>query len=223
LIFADAGFEVINAGYSMPCKIEPPAECRAAGWDDAAPSFILVDIVARKGMTQEQRQRVASQFDELRCPERDHHDSPWQAELNRVILERNTAIAEAARWFEAAMAVTADHNPATAPAFPARTLLPNLRRRLNRRKVSPIVFADRAYADKRWELAARYYRDALDVEPNEPRIWFQCAYALQAAGKISEAEVVFRKAFEHCGIQPSSGESHRLLPGKSSSSASAPK
>ncbi len=126
-------------------------------------------------------------------------------ELNRTIAERDASAAEAARWFEAAIAITADHNPLIVRTSDSRLRWWGNFMRLfagsRRRRISPIVLAGRACADGRWELAARYYRDALDLEPNEARIWFQCGYALRAAGKVSEAEAAFRKAFEQSGLR----------------------
>jgi tetratricopeptide (TPR) repeat protein len=120
------------------------------------------------------------------------------AKLNRTIFERDALAAESARWFEAVIAITADHNPLMPEMHGRHRWWKNFARRLsgNRRRPAPIVLADRARDAQRWELAARYYRDALDLEPNESRIWFQCGHALQAAGKASEAEVAFRKALE---------------------------
>jgi tetratricopeptide (TPR) repeat protein len=120
------------------------------------------------------------------------------AKLNRTIFERDALAAESARWFEAVIAITADHNPLMQEMHGRHRWWKNFARRLsgNRRRPAPIVLADRARDAQRWELAARYYRDALDLEPNESRIWFQCGHALKAAGKASEAEVAFRKALE---------------------------
>ena len=47
-----------------------------------------------------------------------------------------------------------------------------------------------------WELAIRYYRDALDREPYKPNLWVQCGRALQEAGKFSEAEFAYRRVLE---------------------------
>lgn len=50
-IFSDAGLEVIDAAYEYPCKIIPPAEVIEIGWDETAPSFLNVHLVARNGVT----------------------------------------------------------------------------------------------------------------------------------------------------------------------------
>ena len=47
-----------------------------------------------------------------------------------------------------------------------------------------------------WELAIRYYRDALDREPYKPNLWVQCGRALQEARKFSEAEFAYRRVLE---------------------------
>ena len=46
LIFEDAGFEILEAGYQYPCSIHPPAE--VTRWNDAAESFLNVAVFARR-------------------------------------------------------------------------------------------------------------------------------------------------------------------------------
>lgn len=125
----------------------------------------------------------------------------FDRELERLAHERDARAAESMRWFAAAIAITADHNPLTERHARGRGWWWRSVGRLiggsRRGDLSPTTLADRACAEGRWELAARYYRDALDLEPHEPRLWFQCGYALRAAGKIFEADVAFRKGLEH--------------------------
>jgi SAM-dependent methyltransferase len=45
LIFADAGFEILHAGYAYPCKIVPPPE--VTRWNPAAPAWLNVEVAAR--------------------------------------------------------------------------------------------------------------------------------------------------------------------------------
>jgi tetratricopeptide (TPR) repeat protein len=118
--------------------------------------------------------------------------------LSRIILERDVLAAASTRWFEATIAVTADNNPLARAAAGRRSWWRKFTRRLivNHRKLSPIALANRARDTRKWELAVRYYRDALEREPNEPRIWVECGHALKEAGKASEAEVAYRKALE---------------------------
>jgi tetratricopeptide (TPR) repeat protein len=135
------------------------------------------------------------------------------AALDQISRERDILAAAAARWFEAAIAITADHNPLTAPAWhPPHRWWENFTRRRNgnRRGLSPVVLADRACSARKWELAVRYYRDALDLNPKEPTIWLRCGYALQTAGKLSEAKTDFGKAFEYFGFPPTLIGSHVL-------------
>lgn len=44
LLFDDAGFSEVHAGYTYPCKIIPPAE--VTRWNEAAPAYLNVDLVA---------------------------------------------------------------------------------------------------------------------------------------------------------------------------------
>ena len=59
-----------------------------------------------------------------------------------------------------------------------------------------MALADRARDNQQWELAVRYYRDALDSKSHQPRIWVQYGHALEEAGKASEAEAAYQKAIE---------------------------
>jgi Flp pilus assembly protein TadD len=80
---------------------------------------------------------------------------------------------------------------------PDRTLR-KVAHRLNgyRRRPSPIALANHARNAREWELAVRYYRDALNLKPDKPGIWVQYGHALTEAGKVSEAEVAYRRALE---------------------------
>jgi glycosyltransferase involved in cell wall biosynthesis len=56
--------------------------------------------------------------------------------------------------------------------------------------------ADRARDARDWATAARYYRKALDRNPDNPPIWVQYGHALKEAGSLSEAESAYRKSLE---------------------------
>jgi FkbM family methyltransferase len=118
------------------------------------------------------------------------------AELQRTISERDALAAASTRWFKAVIAVTPDHNPLT-PRKQHRWRTNLVRHVIGRyHSRSPIALADRARDAGRWELAVRYYRDALDVDPEDLEIWMQCGLALEKAGKTSEAEMAFRRSRE---------------------------
>jgi tetratricopeptide (TPR) repeat protein len=120
------------------------------------------------------------------------------AELNQTMLARDALAAASTKWFEAVIAVSVDHNPVARVLLGQHSWWRKVARRLNgnRRRPSPIALANRARDTRKWELAVRYYRDALDLKPDEPGIWVQCGHALKEAGKVSEAEVAYRKALE---------------------------
>jgi len=109
-----------------------------------------------------------------------------QSKLAQREAEYEALAAAAKRWFEAVIAVTDDHNPlaqAGSKCFHwSRTL--KLRNR--------IVLADRAREAGNWELAVRYYRDALDHEPQNPEIWVQLGDALKSTGKTGESELAYQ-------------------------------
>jgi tetratricopeptide (TPR) repeat protein len=56
--------------------------------------------------------------------------------------------------------------------------------------------ADRARDARDWVTAARYYRKALDQNPDNPPIWVQYGHALKESGSLSEAEDAYRKSLE---------------------------
>src|SRR5271166_2970044 len=149
-----------------------------------------------------------------------------RAARDAVVTERDAAAAASTRWFEAVVAVTADHNP-LAPAADGRhsrwrKVAVHLGGR--RRRPSPMALADRARDARKWELAARYYRDALDFAPTRAAIWVQLGHALKEAGKVTEAEVAYRKALdlepENADTQAQLGHALRLQ-GKSAEAAAA--
>jgi tetratricopeptide (TPR) repeat protein len=115
----------------------------------------------------------------------------------KTICERDTLAAASRRWFDAAIAITADHNPMARMPWTQRWGRSLLRRLGEKHGTpSPIALANRARDAEKWELAVRYYRDALDIEPDNPEVWVQCGHALTKAGKISEADVAYQRSRE---------------------------
>lgn len=90
--------------------------------------------------------------------------------------------------------------------------LPRSRRR--RRKLDIVPFADRARDARRWEAAARLYREALDRGPRNAHIWVQYGHALKESGerrdpdKLARAELAYRKALS---LDPGVADSHLQL------------
>lgn len=68
--------------------------------------------------------------------------------------------------------------------------------------------ADRARDAGQWELAARYYREALRILPKAPGIWIQYGHALKENGKIAEAEKAYREALR---LNPHSADTYLQL------------
>jgi GT2 family glycosyltransferase len=74
------------------------------------------------------------------------------------------------------------------------------RRSLRRRKPDVVTLADRARDARRWELAAQFYRKALDRDPRNAPIWVQYGHALKESGelrvpdKLVQAELAYRRA-----------------------------
>jgi Tfp pilus assembly protein PilF/SAM-dependent methyltransferase len=76
---------------------------------------------------------------------------------------------------------------------PSRGLLPG---RLASARPSRITLADRARDAGKWQLAARYYRKALNRNPHNPPIWVQYGHALKESAELSAAEEAYRRAIE---------------------------
>ena len=56
--------------------------------------------------------------------------------------------------------------------------------------------ADRARDARDWVSAARYYREALDLQPDNPSVWVQYGHALKESGNLPEAESAYRNSLE---------------------------
>jgi SAM-dependent methyltransferase len=153
------------------------------------PSAISGELIL--AAERERRLRAESSALQLRLAEA-------AAATDAVERERDILAAASARWFEAAVAATADNNLALPVPAGTSSRLPKIVCRLNggRRRPSPMSLADRARDTKQWELAVRYYRDALNFRPDQPGIWVQFGHALKEAGRVSEAEAAYRKALD---------------------------
>jgi lipopolysaccharide biosynthesis protein/tetratricopeptide (TPR) repeat protein len=124
----------------------------------------------------------------------------------RRALALNPSLADAARELRELERDPASANPATADlAMPApsealaiATISPTansaVRRQLKRGKGSFISRADRAREAQQWDIAAEFYRKALDRNPDNPPIWVQYGHALKEFGNLPEAERAYRAA-----------------------------
>jgi tetratricopeptide (TPR) repeat protein len=71
-----------------------------------------------------------------------------------------------------------------------------------------ILRAERAQEARRWELAARHYREALAEMPKMPEMWVQYGHALKESGNVAEAEAAYRKSLD---LDPRSADAHLQL------------
>jgi tetratricopeptide (TPR) repeat protein len=76
----------------------------------------------------------------------------------------------------------------------------------SRRK--PVALADRAHEAREWDVAAYYYRIALERNPNRPEIWVQYGHVLKEADRLSSAEHAYRQAIAGA---PTLAEPYRFL------------
>lgn len=77
-----------------------------------------------------------------------------------------------------------------------------------RREPSVISRADRAREALQWDIAADFYRKALDRNPDNPPIWVQYGHALKESGNLREAERAYRAAVAR---DPTAADSHLQL------------
>jgi tetratricopeptide (TPR) repeat protein len=113
-----------------------------------------------------------------------------ESKLVRAVYQRDAAIAEAQRWFEAVIAVNPMHSPLT---HPRHWFLRSVARLFDSYGKAPTsMLAAQALQVGKWELAVRYYRDALDLDPDNPEIWSHIGDALKSAGRATEAELAYR-------------------------------
>jgi tetratricopeptide (TPR) repeat protein len=73
---------------------------------------------------------------------------------------------------------------------------------------SGIARADRARHAGQWEVAARYYRQALSEEPELPAIWMQYGHMLKEMGDVAGAESAYRESLR---LDPENADTHLQL------------
>jgi tetratricopeptide (TPR) repeat protein len=78
----------------------------------------------------------------------------------------------------------------------------------NGRQPSVISRADRAREAGQWQVAAGFYRMALDRKPRNPPIWVQYGHALKECGSPAEAEGAYRTAIR---FEPDDADAHLHL------------
>ena len=114
-------------------------------------------------------------------------------------------------------------DPSSAPPIAGRRQLPRVGRRLGflrgvgrqslRVDRAPaaqkaVARADRARDARDWPSAARYYREALDLKPDNALIWVQYGHALKESGNLPEAENAYRNAL---GLDADVADTHLQL------------
>jgi tetratricopeptide (TPR) repeat protein len=135
-----------------------------------------------------------------------------EAQVNLVAKQRDTIAVELFRSAHQHESIKSKLHDL--PDRISTSLLPSLsalrvpRLRLKRTKPNLITRADRARDAGQWEVAARYYREALDRNPRNSTIWVQYGYAMKESGQVAEAERAYRKAIE---LDPDSAAPHLRL------------
>ena len=119
--------------------------------------------------------------------------------LAEITAERDRLAQQCRRWFEAAVPPQGQADPTDRHTG---SPLSSIRRR------SLLRDARNAAIRHRWELAARYYSEILNVHPRRPAIWVQFGNNLKDAGKLPEAERAYRRALDY---QENSADTHLQL------------
>jgi hypothetical protein len=115
--------------------------------------------------------------------------SAVKRERDALMAELNRTAAASAKWFQAVITVGTDDNPAARVQLGHHSWLQKVAERFkgNPRRSAAMALANQARDAREWELAVRYYRDALNLKPDKPGIWVQYGHALKEAGKVSES------------------------------------
>jgi FkbM family methyltransferase len=136
-----------------------------------------------------------------------------------LIAEHERLAADSVRWFEAAVAApyarpsqaggsVRGHFKLTVTVSGGRPKCSISRPGWERGPRTSLALAGRAFEERQWQLAARYYGDVLEQWPNNASVWVQFGHALKEASKVAEAEAVYRHAIQ---LSPAIGDSHLQL------------
>jgi glycosyltransferase involved in cell wall biosynthesis len=115
--------------------------------------------------------------------------------------ERSNLRIQQRRWLEAALPNSEDKLNVRALYRVQSQLYPRwqlrwLSRRLIRHARMLTAAADRARDRGRWELAARFYQEALELTPARASIWVQYGHTLKESGNLAAAERAYRKSLK---------------------------
>jgi FkbM family methyltransferase len=147
------------------------------------------------------------------CQELAENLEQREEEIGLLTAERDKAAAQNLHWFAAAIPNDGERLRSRRQ-YPLQTLLYRSRLLrwlavgLRRRQRRLMETARRARDRRNWALAARYYRDALDLAPDRPGLWVQFGHALKEAGHIAAAEKAYRTSL---GLDAQSADTHLQL------------
>jgi tetratricopeptide (TPR) repeat protein len=120
-----------------------------------------------------------------------------QEEMREAVVAERAKAAQNLSWFEAAIPNDGERLRSQRQ-YPLQTFFygsrmwTSLAVGLKRRRRILIEAAKQARDRRNWALAARYYRDALDLAADRPGLWVQFGHALKEAGTIEWAEKAYR-------------------------------
>jgi FkbM family methyltransferase len=135
------------------------------------------------------------------CQQLEENLAQRVSEIAFLEAERDKAAAQGLHWFEAAIPNDRDRLNSR-QQYPFQTGLYRSRAGswlaagLKRRRRILAAAARRARDRQDWGLAARYYREVLDLTPNRPSLWVQYGHALKEAGNLVASESAYRKSLD---------------------------
>jgi tetratricopeptide (TPR) repeat protein len=165
-------------------KAEATAAALAATQDNLATVTAERDRLGLARMELEARLAVASETAEAAAATL----ARTQDSLALIAAERDRLADQSRRWFEAAVLLPSQADPAHRHTGSALSLI---------RRRNLLQNARNAAARHRPEMAARYYGELLNADPRRPALWVQFGNNLKDVGKLPEAERAYRRALEY--------------------------
>jgi hypothetical protein len=153
-------------------------------------------LIAERDQVLRQRDATITERDVL-IAERDQ----VLRQRDATIAERDALVAESGRWFEAAIVVGTGGLCGAEVGSRLEALIPHqphiLRRTFGWRHLKRLIaMAEQASAASKWEIAARYYCEAMQYAPCKTALWVQFGNALREAGKLKASEHAYRRSLQ---------------------------
>jgi FkbM family methyltransferase len=168
----------------------------------------IEDLLDREREFQHRHDRMVTDVDALQA-----NLAQRESEIALIAATSDAATAQSLRWLGAATPSDQDRLDSLRQyPFQSKFYRIGLCRwlavGLKRRRRILTAAAARARDRRNWELAARYYQEALDLAPDRAELWVQYGHALKEAGNLSAGESAYRKSLD---LNPRSADTHLQL------------